>query len=347
MATRKQFFGLVLIGASAVFGLCAAEVIFRLCGIGPKLVDSVYYEKDPHLPFKFSPNSPMDASSVTGEFNFNYKTNGIGLVDVEHALEKPPNTFRILGLGDSFTVGIGAPFAQSYLYRLESALNARSGVHPHVEIIKAGQNRYWPEPEYVMGKEYGLKFGPDLLLVGFLPNDVADTFYGWNAVTVSPSRHLISREAVRFGEAGEWLSIHSRLARVILGSFNRYSRDRAMPFYWADVYKDEGRHETQWKEIENSFQKLGRLARSRGVKMGIIYIPQQGPWLPEQDYPAQRLTRFCKKAGCFVIDTLPSIIGASANRNLYWKKDGHCNSDGYQVIGETVYNYLVAEHFVP
>ena len=74
---------------------------------------------------------------------------------MEHAYAKDESVFRILGLGDSFTYGVGADFEQTYLYLLEKMFNERAGKHPSVEIIKAGIPRYYSEPELILLNEYG------------------------------------------------------------------------------------------------------------------------------------------------------------------------------------------------
>ena len=38
--------------------------------------------------------------------------------------------------------------------------------------------RYWPEPEALMLEHYGLRYSPDLVIVGVLPNDFVDTRVG-------------------------------------------------------------------------------------------------------------------------------------------------------------------------
>ncbi len=54
----------------------------------------------------------------------------IGIAPEIDRLIKPEGTFRILGLGDSFTAGWGAAYEETYLRRSEVALNARDGRSP-------------------------------------------------------------------------------------------------------------------------------------------------------------------------------------------------------------------------
>jgi hypothetical protein len=145
-----------------------------------------------------------------------HRHNSLGFRDIEHACAKGEGVFRILGLGDSFTYGAGADFERTYLYRLEQMLNGRSGDHPRVEIIKAGVPRYYPQLERILLDRYGRAFSPDLVLVGFVPNDVIDTYLGVYAVTVDPSGFLVTSEADELGALGTLLYMNSHVLRVIL-----------------------------------------------------------------------------------------------------------------------------------
>lgn len=59
------------------------------------------------------------------EFDFALETNSLGIRDVEHPVAKQPNEFRIIGLGDSFTEGVGASFENTYLKILEKKLQTQ------------------------------------------------------------------------------------------------------------------------------------------------------------------------------------------------------------------------------
>ena len=73
---------------------------------------------------------------------------------------------------------MGAVFEETYLSRLERMLDATPGLAGRVEIVKGGQSRYWTEPERLLLELVGVHYQPDLILVGFTPNDVTDTGCG-------------------------------------------------------------------------------------------------------------------------------------------------------------------------
>jgi hypothetical protein len=58
-------------------------------------------------------------------------SNSLGFRDDEFTLEKPPGTFRIVALGDSFAFGAQVPFEDNFLYLLEGEL-----ARDRVEVIQ-------------------------------------------------------------------------------------------------------------------------------------------------------------------------------------------------------------------
>lgn len=328
-------------------GLSIAELGVRVFQLAPKLPDNVFFTNDPYLPYKLKPLHHAVGTAVSGEFKFDYTTNSYGFVDIEHTLEKPANTFRILVLGDSFTRGVGATPQESYPSVLQKLLNKRSGHHPKIECINAGQPGYWTEPEYLMAKAYGLKFHPDLILVGFLPNDVIDTSVGIKESIAKGDKYLFSPEARKMGDAGIYIYKHFHVGRILLGFYINKLRSKERPILWSEVYRQGGTYEAEWVQIESNLKKINTLAKSIGAQIAIIHIPQRPPWPENREYPAIRLGDLCQEISCHAIDTLPDLKKTPNPLGLYWENDGHCNKDGYAIIARTVSKYLQQHSLVP
>src|SRR3990172_6321964 len=141
------------------------------------------FVEDPILPHKPRPGSVLEGRSLTGEFDFRYAHNSFGWRGSEVAPDKPPGTFRILGLGDSFTYGAGVDLAETYLARLE--------------VVNAGIPSFFPEAERLLLEHYGLPLSPDLVVVGFVANDVVDTYLGLEAIEVLPDGRIVTTHGAR------------------------------------------------------------------------------------------------------------------------------------------------------
>ncbi len=99
------------------------------------------------------------------------RTNSLGFRDPrEYRLTKAPGVFRILVLGDSVTFGHGAVYETTYPYLLEQRLKAW---RPDMawEVWNLGVPGYNTSQELAYLEAVGGRYAPDLVVVGFFPND--------------------------------------------------------------------------------------------------------------------------------------------------------------------------------
>lgn len=336
--------GLIIVAMTfgLLTGLVAAEAGIRVFSLAPPL-RKVFggFISDPYLPFK--PKPLTHEVGETAEFTYDYKHNSAGFRDIEHDTAKTTGVFRILGLGDSFTYGVGAAFEQTYLYRLEEKLKNRREDHPGIEVIKAGVPRYFPLPERILLERYGLSYHPDLVIVGVLPNDVVDTFLGIDAVRLDATGYLRTRESNELGELGTMIYRHSHLGRLLL----RIYIDRKLRPHQHELFRNGGFHEKDWLSMEQEYGRMADLADSVGAKLVLVHIPQKGPWNKDAEYLPQRLGAWAAKRGVYFVDILPAMQQSAAPEQLYYPSDGHCTPAGYAVIAEALYHALIDKQLVP
>ena len=337
---------IVCVALGLFVGLGVVETAARLFSLAvPEQGVYANYVTDAYLPYKPKPSSRLIGR--TDEFVYDYRHNSFGFRDVEHSIRKKEGTFRILALGDSFTYGAGVAFEETYLHRLEATLNRRAGSHPRVEVIKAGMPRYFPEPERLLLEKYGVQFQPDLVMVGFLPNDVVDSYQGLDAVTVDKSGYLMTREAEALGRLGMQVYRHSHFGRLLL---RKYVDWRIGRNYWPQedvLFQSGGFHERDWVKIENEYDRMAAISDSIGAKLVIIHIPQKGPWTEKSRYPATRLSGWAAKRDVDFTDLLPAMERASARERLYYERDGHCTPVGHAVIAQELFRHLTDRNLIP
>ncbi|MDO8445511.1 MAG: GDSL-type esterase/lipase family protein [Deltaproteobacteria bacterium] len=126
---------------------------------------------EPPLPFQKLPDSPRLVGLIPGFEREDIKINSRGFRDGEYPEEKSRNTLRIVGLGDSFTFGAGVKLQDTYLKQLEKMLTEKSSFKT-VEILNMGVPGYNTYQELIFMKEVGLRYKPDIVIVGFVLNDV-------------------------------------------------------------------------------------------------------------------------------------------------------------------------------
>lgn len=334
-----------IIVLGVLVGLIAAETLTRALPLAINREDAFdHHAPDPYLPFRPKPSSRF--TGRTNEFDYDYRHNSVGFRDVERRIAKEPGTFRILGLGDSFTYGAGVAFEETYLYRLESMLNARAGAHPRVEIVKAGVSRYFPEPERMLLEAYGVQYEPDLIVVGFLPNDVVDTFMGLTAVTVDRRGYLVSREAAELASVAHQIYRHSRFGRLFLKAYVDWQIQKRYPVRWSEISRDGGFHEKDWVRVEHEYERMLAIARSIGARLLIFHLPQRGPWDSASRYPATRLSAWAARREAHFLDVLPAMERRPTGERLYYERDGHCTAAGHGVIAQELYRYVTDQGLV-
>jgi lysophospholipase L1-like esterase len=170
---------LVLLGL--IFGLVILEIGFRIAypDPSPRLVNQgiQFHETLGHA---FRPNAEGWNTSLRGEYSAYVKINSKGLRDREYSYHKGADAFRILVLGDSFTVGLQLPEAETFPKLLEAQLN-RYNPQTKFEVINAGVIGYSTDKQLAYFSQEGYKYQPDLVILAFfIGNDLTDNI--WHAL---------------------------------------------------------------------------------------------------------------------------------------------------------------------
>ena len=332
---------LALAVASLALGILLSlgglELATRVLAIAPALPHQDTFVPDDVLPWKDRPN--RDRMRRNAEFTIRVRTNNLGFRGRDHEFEKPPGVFRIVFIGDSFTHGAAAGEGATYPDRIEAALGARAGSE-RVEAVNLGMARYWPEPEALMLEHDGLRYSPDLVIVGVLPNDFVDTRVGSAAVTVSRGYLVTSRAQRRLGAVGMWLYLNSHVARTLIAE--ALARNPKAP---EPGMEDD---EAVWARMVDAWSRMVQLARGAGAQIVFLHIPQAGPWWgPQAEETPTRLQQLCATRECAAIDTLPTIRTHPDPDSLYYPINGHCTEAGYALIADVVVRELDARGMLP
>ncbi|MEO6709087.1 MAG: hypothetical protein ABIP42_05870, partial [Planctomycetota bacterium] len=154
--------------------LCAALVLeggLRLMGRGPK---STINQFDPLTGWAKKPGAV--GKRKTSEFNVTYKVNALGLRDSDTtAYAKPAGTFRVVCLGDSFTLGYTVSEHDLFVEQLGRAWNSEGR---KVDLVNAGTEGWSTDQEVAWFLAEGIKYEPDLVLIFPYENDLY-----WNGQT--------------------------------------------------------------------------------------------------------------------------------------------------------------------
>jgi len=171
----------------AVGGVVVAVVVLEL---GARLLPSPFDGPrntanvcSAELGWRGRPN--FETTVATGDYLHDLTLNSAGMHDGEHQQPKPPDTFRILVLGDSFVRAHQVDEADTSHQVLENLLN-QGGVpggdedRPlHYEVISGGVDAWGTGQQLLYYRSEGCLYQPDLVLLMFyIGNDVKDNLPG-------------------------------------------------------------------------------------------------------------------------------------------------------------------------
>jgi hypothetical protein len=290
------------------FGLVLSEASVRL--LFP--VSDFLWQWDPVIGMKLIPGK-RGRSVKQGVYDVSVEVNSAGFRDREHAVEKPPGTYRIVLLGDSLVEAIQVPFEESVPALLESELQRR-GVK--AEVISLSVSGTGTAREYLTLREYGLRYQPDLVLLFFVGNDFSDNTRRLKGLSYIPYPQIgedgdlardekghpvftpFADQPSRLGGTLGFLRDHSksyRLVRETMDSLpnlteilNKFglspAKSAAMDqpvrddFGFYEVYRT--RSKPEWAEATrvtvDLLVALRDLAKENSAEFGVVLVP--GPW---------------------------------------------------------------------
>ncbi len=186
----RQFIGrLILAAFSAGLALLAAEIVLRLYLQRTQSMQSIRHLKKGGHPKGLTIMSTHPLAAITQpsddpnllfelipDFEMNFggqwlRTNHDGnRQDRNYPVERKPRSIRIIGIGDSGMFGWSVEQNENYCVVLESNLNARADGMLY-EVLNLAVPGYNTQLEVECLRYKGLKYKPDVVVVGWCEND--------------------------------------------------------------------------------------------------------------------------------------------------------------------------------
>jgi hypothetical protein len=253
------------------------------------------------------------------------RINNLGLRDADDAtVEKSPQTFRVLVLGDSVTFGHGS--VHTYPALLEDMLRTW---RPDIDfqVWNAAVPGYNTSQELAQLLEVGPTFRPDLVIVGFFDNDLIDNHElaspSWTARMSSQLLAFVQRHVYSFQL---YKRVYLTLAWRLSGSTAQRRRLEHLETESALLAGDAPAHERPEQQLSN-YQRLapeavaGRscLGGERPDPQALAELQQDPGW---SSWVAavrgfQRLHQQGTYRILFFLNTVPPICEDSAGQFFY------------------------------
>ena len=292
-----------------------------------------------------------------------------GLRDDEVIIPKAEGVFRILVLGDSIAYGTFVLKAKTFAERLEIILENH---HGPTDVINAGVMGYtaYNELQYYLTK--GRSFDPDIVIVAFCMNDVANPRLHWNytkqkLVDIPPEaipnhdydiNHVIPilqehqtalsiLESTRLYKALEW-----RIKTLFAEKEKNIPDTKAeIPTYITGedtlsikVLLDESSPEWVW--LTSIYERLHHSIKADRGRLIIVLFPLAYQLDDAYPYfPQKKIAKFCKQNSIYCVDLL-NLFRQYVKEDVFLLNSfgfydiWHLTEFGHEITAKRIWNFL-------
>ena len=298
------------------------------------------------IPGLFYELKPASSVVIDGALN---EINSLGMRDREVAQQKADGIFRIAVVGDSLTYGWRVAIEDCYVKKLEALLNQKAR---RIEVLNFGVSGYNTEQELIVLREKVLGFEPDLVIVGFVANDILfstsveaivfakrDRTFGRQA---QEAERLLDEYTPRKARDAlpPWLT-WSKLACVVWQSIENARKGDFLVSYY--------RNGERWSALENALRNIKTLLDEKEIPVFVALIPEDYRTLynKRRDEIREKLTAALTEIGFPYIDLVHAYEGKSVEDLIINDQDPHPNASGHAIAAQAIHQALVTEELVP
>ena len=358
LSTKGVLGGVALLLISSVLGLVLLDVGLRAVDSSTFWVQTLvseqqnYWHYDELVGWNHVPG--LEGRYSASDFDVHVKINDQGLRDRSYDYERPDGVFRIVALGDSYAWGFGVEHQEVFSEIIE---DSRDGL----QVINMGVSGYSTDQEYLLLREEGLRYNPQLVLLMLFENDINHNTLDVNYLKYPKPRfsvvdgHLVqaNRPSPRIGPLREihcFLRTHSvaynYLVRVLESSSAPWVRfTRA--FGSGIAYWLTGR---RWEDpvalTSAIIGEMRDLSEAAGAQLVVVQVATQGQALGQEKTIPDELIEYCRAEGIPFLDlvgTFEDYLASHSGQSLRFPNDPHWNADGHKLAAHAIGSYLQTE----
>lgn len=297
---------------------------------------SVYHSSPWHFPFA---NRSVDMQSVIEAFSWDFRTdaraNSHGFRTPEYSIARPPDTFRVVVVGDSITWGQGVRLPETFAVLLEQHLQRTledRGVQAEVIAVGICGSRF--SDNVIRLRSHVEQLEPDLVVFQFFPNDL-------DYLTSYRRPELLAS-----------LTEHSNLLQAIY-AFTERNR------FWEILEHCVDRASIEWRLFTDGLAELDRWRRETTTPAMIVAFPPFD-WradggnfdgfteLEEFDAVLSPPHEAMEQNGLPVLD-LQQTFRDKAGRTFLCvsEQDGHPNAYAHSLVAEAMLSFFETGGYLP
>jgi GDSL-like Lipase/Acylhydrolase family len=328
---------------------------------------------DPVLHHRMEPHTFSRFHAV--DYDYLQRVNNLGLRGRDLEPAKRQGTYRILMLGDSFTMGFGVEDDETFSALLERALRNRRSIFQGktVEVVNAGVGSYAPVLSFLQLTKYLGRLEPDLVVLNFDMSDVTQETAYRSAGVYGRNGEIIGVSGVKptplASRVRSWINRHLYLTRLVLRFIDGATGAVGPPTIENTVTvlnpivllhtltEDQVDRTREWENIFDSIRRIRDYCRNRRIRFLLTLYPwghqvNNREWVPGRnsmvasgavvsDRSALTLHRYAAENDIELLDVFPAFRAYAGPELLYYKHDAHWTPRGHKLMAEQLEQYLI------
>ncbi len=303
------------------------------------------FVKDDVLGWRLRPNS----EELWGGVRVVINAKGVRGPEVDY--RRTPGTRRVLYLGDSVTFGYRlASYKSSYPYQVESILEQTRRIE--VETINAGVGGYSPWQYLRYLESEGVQYEPDLVVVGFVLNDVTEKLnlkrFGGTGVGRQLSQSYFSLHERLKHNSGIYGTMVRIATRLRLGGDPQAAATAHEQMQVEDLARSPQRDDVRkaWGLTIESLTRIANFCKDKNLPLVIVAFPYTFQFEDPAGLsaPQETLATFARNRGIPCLDLLPLLSEYAGDHSLsptdIFSDHGHLTTTGGQIVAEMFVTFV-------
>lgn len=328
---RRALHRLLALAGSLLVALLLGEIVVRV------VIGAPMAERLPVL--RVRAHRTRGWEMLPSELHYTYlhpvRMNALGLRGDE-VPEAKDGELRVLALGDSLIYGQGVADAETVPAALEAGLRARDPRGRAWRVINAGHRGYATNQEVALLRELGARIAPDVVLLCWYPNDLAD-----------PDVTLLAERLERSGPVA--FDTKSKLEGLELLAWraNQVLRRSALLMYVYDVLGAAAGAPLEAQAADAGFARLERhmdelieLCDALGARLLVAILPESGAVVGAHPTDAlyPRVAALARARSIELVELEPTLaaLRAELGRTPILLYDGHYDARANRALGDAL-----------